>query len=151
MLFSLLLGLGNYLRWNEEWIYLSEQMISLPFDWIRQLLPQIAITHPLRLSIGGQIICVVLGIIGWKQFFEKRSILHFWWFPLCLITAESIFGSSAVWPIPHSNAQISEAYNVDKEDTRGIIDLPAEVGTSMETPIFLFSQNMVDLSIHPRC
>ena len=143
MLCSLLLGLGNYLWWNEEWVLMGGQMLSLPFDWIRQLLPQIAITHPLRLSIGGQVICVVLGIIGWKDL--SRRFEHPWFLliPLSLITIESTVGSSASWPLPHSNASISDTYALsDVNDDRGVLDLPAEVGTGMETSRYFWYQSL---------
>ena len=141
MVLSLLLGLGNFLWWNEEWIYVDGQMLSLPFDWIRQVLPQIAITHPLRLSIGGQVICVALGVIGWKHILE--SVSHKWiaLLPILLITTESLFGSSAHWPIPSSTATISDVYNLPETDPRGILDLPAEVGTSMETSRYFWFQS----------
>lgn len=141
MLFSLILGLGNFLWWNEEWIYLGEQLISLPFDWIRQVLPQIAITHPLRLSIGGQVICVVLGVIGWKKAIASVDLKWTVLIPLTLITVESLFGSSSQWPIPSSNASISDVYTTAAADTRGVLDLPAEVGTSMETSRYFWFQS----------
>ena len=141
MVFSLILGLGNFLWWNEEWIYLGEQMISLPFDWIRQVLPQIAITHPLRLSIGGQVICAALGIVGWKRAVESIDLKWIVLIPLALVTIESLFGSSASWPIPSSNASISDVYTTNTSDSRGVLDLPAEVGTSMETSRYFWFQS----------
>ena len=142
MLFSLVLGLGNFLWWNDDWIYVGGQMLSLPFDWIRQVLPQIAITHPLRLSIGGQVICVVLGIIGWRDALQKTSYKWLPLIPLLLISVESLWGSSAQWPIPHSDATISDIYTEDEADDRGILDLPAEVGTSMETSRYFWYQSL---------
>ena len=141
MIFSLLLGLGNFLWWNEEWVYVNEQMLSLPFDWIRQVLPQIAITHPLRLSIGGQVICVALGIAGWKYALESLSYKWIALLPLSLITTESLFGSSVQWPIPSSDATISDVYRLSEMDSRGVLDLPAEVGTSMETSRYFWFQS----------
>jgi hypothetical protein len=142
MLFSLILGLGNFLWWNDEWIYVNGQMLSLPFDWIRQVLPQIAITHPLRLSIGGQVICVVLGVVGWRDAIQKHSSKWLLLVPVLLISVESLWGSSAQWPIPHSDATISNVYTEIETDDRGILDLPAEVGTSMETSRYFWYQSM---------
>ena len=141
MVFSLILGLGNFLWWNEDWIYVDEQMLSLPFDWIRQILPQIAITHPLRLSIGGQVICVALGVMGWKRAVQSFSYKWIFLVPLLLITTESLFGSSAHWPIPSSDASISDVYVQSEEDSRGVLDLPAEVGTGMETSRYFWFQS----------
>lgn len=142
MVFSLVLGLGNFLWWNDDWIYVGGQMLSLPFDWIRQVLPQIAITHPLRLSIGGQVICVILGIVGWRDALQNQSLKWLPLLPLLLISFESLLGSSAQWPIPHSDATISDIYTENETDDRGILDLPAEVGTSMETSRYFWYQSL---------
>lgn len=142
MVFSLILGLGNYLWWNEEWVLMGGQMLSLPFDWLRQLLPQIAITHPLRLSVGGQVICVVLGIIGWRDLLQRFNKPWVLLCPLFLITVESTVGSSASWPLPHSDATISSVYDIAHNgDERGVLDLPAEVGTGMETSRYFWFQS----------
>lgn len=142
MILSLILGLGNFLWWNEDWVYVGEQMISLPFDWIRQVLPQIAITHPLRLSIGGQVICVLLGIVGWRDLLTGQKSKWLCLLPLSLITIESLWGSSAQWPLPSSDATISSVYQLEPEDERGVLDLPAEVGTSMETSRYFWYQSV---------
>ena len=105
---SLTLGLGSYLWWNGEWFYLfGKQMFSLPFEWLRSLLPQIAITHPLRLSIGGQIICIALGLAGWKELKKKINLA-----PKILFTAvglliclEGLFGLP-LFPLHSSDASI---------------------------------------------
>ena len=153
MLLSLSMGLGNYVWWNGDWVYINGQLISLPFDWLRRILPQIAITHPLRLSIGGQIICICLGVLGWEQTWriwqEKQPSITtkkhtvFFCMTLCMLL-ESLVFSSVQWPIPHANASISDIYNLENNtsaDTRGVLDLPAEAGTSMETSQYFWFQS----------
>ena len=140
-LFSLSLGLGPYLWWSEEWVTVGGQLISLPFDWLRSLLPQIAITHPLRLSLGGQIILTCLGIIGIRHLItavRKQWQTSLLFGATVLICAEGMWGSSATWPIPSSNATIPQLY--DTQDSRGILDLPAEAGTSMKTSQYFWFQ-----------
>ena len=140
LVLSLILGLGSYLWWGGEWLMLGGQMMSLPFEWLRSLLPQIAITHPLRLSIGGQIICISLGIIGWNELGKKYNLPQKMFFPILglLIGLEGLFGSSVSYPIHSSAAQIPDFYAL--KDTRGVLDLPAEAGTSMRTSQYFWYQ-----------
>ena len=75
---SLVLGLGSYLWWQGEWVLLpSGSYLSLPFDWMRQLLPQIAITHPLRLSIAAQALCAALAAGGLKWILDTPRTARF--------------------------------------------------------------------------
>ena len=138
---SLALGLGPYLWWNGDWVMVGGNLISLPFDWLRQLLPQIAITHPLRLSIGGQIILTCLGCIGIHSLVQSR-VKHRQIYAFVaigsIICAEGMWGSSARWPIPSSTAQIPDFYHQD--DDRSVLDLPAEAGTSMKTSQYFWFQ-----------
>lgn len=141
---SLVLGLGSYLWWQGEWVLLpSGAYLSLPFDWMRQLLPQIAITHPLRLSIAAQALCAALAAGGLGVLLDKLSDAK--WQVAALITAsvlvvgESFFASSATWPLPLSQTQISEAYS-QADAERNVLDLPAEAGTSMKTSQYFWNQ-----------
>jgi hypothetical protein len=138
---SFSLGLGPYLWWGEDWVTINDQLISLPFDWLRSLLPQIAITHPLRLSIGGQIIITCLGIIGLNSVIsQSKKQWHklFWALAAVIICSEGMWGSSASWPIPSSDAKIPSIY--EQLDHRSVLDLPAEAGTSMKTSQYFWFQ-----------
>ena len=140
-IFSLSLGLGPYLWWGEDWVSIGEHLISLPFDWLRALLPQIAITHPLRLSLGGQIIITCLGLVGLHHAMSKLPAQYKqagWILAALIICVEGMWGSSATWPIPASDASIPSLY--DQEDDRGVLDLPAEAGTSMKTSQYFWFQ-----------
>ena len=141
--FSLLMGLGSYLWIDGSWYLHNAQAISLPFDWLRQVLPQIAITHPLRLSIGGQaIMCAIAGIGAAKILAKAPEKAR--GFVLCTmliaVCAESLFASLAIWPIPTSPAEVPAVYQ--KADERGVLDLPAEVGTSMKTSQYFWMQTL---------
>lgn len=137
---SLFLGLGSFLWWNGSWVNLGGLMLPLPFEGLRTILPQIAITHPLRLSIGGQIICVALGLAGWNQLSKRCPLSPKIFFPLLaiLISGEGLFGSSASFPIRSSDASIPAFYEL--QDDRGVLDLPAEAGTSMRTSQYFWYQ-----------
>jgi hypothetical protein len=120
---------------------LSGNLISLPFDWARKILPQIAITHPLRLSIGGQIIITCLAMVGLnhlRNIVPQKLTTPMLCFSAVIICAEGMWGSSATWPIPSSNAEIPDLY--PSADERGILDLPAEAGTSMKTSKYFWFQ-----------
>ena len=141
---SLVLGLGSYLWWQGEWVLLpSGDYLSLPFDWMRQLLPQIAITHPLRLSIAAQALCAVLASGGLKLLLEKSANTSIRDGMLAvasiLVVSESFFGSAATWPLPVSDTHISDAYS-QADPNRNVLDLPAEAGTSMKTSQYFWNQ-----------
>ena len=147
MLLSLTFGLGNYLWWDENWVYIGSKTLSLPFEWMRQLLPQIAITHPLRLSIGGQVLCVALGLVGWMEiattYTHKSSLLSKIPYLIAGFTIiESLLLSCVGLPIAHSNAVIPDFYEkiAQSNDARAVLDLPAEAGTSMKTSRYFWFQ-----------
>ena len=137
--FSLVLGMGSYLWHDGEWVRMADgQLLSLPFDWIRQVLPQIAITHPLRLSICAQaLFCAFAGLGVYKTLQYNAHPLV----PIIitsLVLSETLFASAAQWPLQTSTANISSVY--DHADTRAVLDLPAEVGTSMKTSRYFWFQ-----------
>ena len=136
---SLTLGMGSYLWHDGEWVRMMDgQLLSLPFDWLRQVLPQIAITHPLRLSICAQALFCAFAGLG------VYSILRRYPNPLlpivfaCMIVGETLFASAATWPLRTSDAYISDIY--EQADERAVLDLPAEVGTSMKTSRYFWFQ-----------
>ena len=138
---SLILGMGSYLWHNGEWIRMPDgQLLSLPFDWIRQVLPQIAITHPLRLSIVAQaLFCAFSGIglgVVLKRYPYPILLLPF----SVILLSEGLFASAAQWPLQTSSADISNLYS--NADHRAVLDLPAEVGTSMKTSQYFWFQTL---------
>ncbi|MBM73967.1 MAG: hypothetical protein CMK59_01095 [Proteobacteria bacterium] len=138
---SLTFGMGSYLWVDGGWFLINDQMLSLPFDWLRQVLPQIAITHPLRLSIAAQAIFAALsgvGILHIKRLLNPSFQIHTVWIFTILIAAEGLFGSSAKWPLPAASAEIPKLY--EQSDTRAVLDLPAEVGTTMKTSRYFWMQ-----------
>jgi hypothetical protein len=142
-LFSMILGLGPYLWWGGQWFTVGEMKFSLPFEWLRQLAPELAITHPLRLSLGAQAIgCALagagLGVLLRKLSLEgQRARVAVGGLAL-LCMAEGLFASSATWPVPTSDARVSQALT-DAPDGM-VLELPAEVGTTMETSVYFWHQ-----------
>ena len=135
---SLICGLGNYLWWDGAFVQPGGMMLSLPFAWLLKLLPQLAITHPLRLALPAMALCCALAGLGlselstWRPAWSKAL-----WLALPLVAAEGLFGSSASYPIPRSSAQVPAWYEVDQGM---VLDLPAEVGTTMLTSRYFWYQ-----------
>ncbi len=139
---SLVFGLGPYLWWGGEWLQVGGRVLSLPFDWLRMVLPQVAITHPLRLSLAAQALFAVLAGIGVGTLSARapagglRSVTVVGL--TLLIVGEGLFGSAARWPVPTSDAAVPEVYLSAPEGM--VLDLPAEVGTGMETSRYFWYQ-----------
>jgi len=136
---SLVLGLGPYLWWNEDWVRVGGKLLSLPFGWMQKLVPELAITHPLRLSVGAQVIVAVLAggaLRGRPAGWAALAAL--------LLALETALGSVAVWPIPASPTAVPSIYAEIAEDVdaRAVLDLPAEVGTGMATSRYFWFQTV---------
>ena len=136
---SILMGLGPYLWWGGDWLTVGGRMVSLPFGWLRAVLPQLAITHPLRLSLGAQAIACALagGGAAWlatRASLGRKGVLGLG----VLAILEGLFGSSTTFPIPQADARVPDAY-ADAPDGM-VLDLPAEVGTTMETSRYFWMQ-----------
>jgi hypothetical protein len=136
-LISLVLGLGPVLWWGGDFVGPGERVILLPFGWLQEILPQLAITHPTRLSIGAQAILALL--VGWALVGRSRRVV----FAACiLLITESLFLSSAKWPLPKASMEIPALYTAigEEQDARGVLDLPAEVGTTMASSRYFWFQ-----------
>jgi hypothetical protein len=149
-LFSLVLGLGPYLWWGGTWVMMGEMKFSLPFEWLRQLTPELAITHPLRLSLGAQAICCALAGVGLHTLLktirlEARQLWTLVAGCALLCMGEGLFCSSASWPLPVADARVSDALKDAPEGM--VLELPAEVGTTMETSIYFWHQTAHGRSI----
>jgi len=57
---------------------------------------------------------------------------------------ESLFLSSAKWPLPRASSEIPELYEEIREttDSRAVLDLPAEVGTTMASSQYFWFQTL---------
>jgi hypothetical protein len=134
---SLVLGLGRVLWWDGGFVGPGERHVLLPFGWLQEVLPQLAITHSSRLSIGAQAIVPLL--VGWALVGQSRRIIG----GVCaLLLAESLLFSSAQWPLPMASSEIPSVYERigGTSDTRGVLDLPPEVGTTMASSQYFWFQ-----------
>ena len=133
-LVSLVMGLGPMLFWG-DWVEVAGRRVSLPFYWAQVLGPDVAITHPLRLSIGGQIITVLLAAGGVAA--VGRAILA----PAVALAValESLLVAPAPWPVPTADARVPQAYT-DANIAGPVLDLPGSVGKTMATSRYFWFQ-----------
>jgi hypothetical protein len=141
---SLVAGLGPYLWWGDDWLMVQGNLLSLPFEWIRRLLPQVAITHPLRLGLGAHAIACVLAGGGAATLVQRYPTPRLRLIVAgglgSLILAEGLFFSAATWPLPRSSAIVSTVYEDAPEGM--VLDLPVEVGTTMLTSRYFWFQTV---------
>lgn len=136
----LVLGLGPFLWWG-DWVFVAGRHVSLPFYWLQTVLPEVAITHTLRLSIGGQLVVVVLAAAGMARLLAPLSARKGVALTGCvaaLICLETTLGSAASWPLPSSDAKVPEAYADFPPGP--ILDLPGSVGNTMATSRYFWYQ-----------
>ena len=139
---SLVLGMGSLLWWDGAFVEVGGRNLSLPFGWLLDLLPEVAITHPLRLSLGAQILVCGLAGVGLSEVLARlpRGATAVALLAGLLVAGEGLFASAARWPISRSPAAIPESYAA-LEGTEGpVFDLPAEVGTTMITSRYFWYQ-----------
>ena len=131
---SLVLGLGPIL-YVGEWVRLGGFAVSLPFYWAQLILPDVAITHPLRLSIGGQVIAVILAAGGLSSL--RAPVLSL--LAMMLVAVESLGFSAGPWPVPTASAAVPSVYK-DLNIKGPILDLPGSVGATMATSRYFWFQ-----------
>ncbi len=133
-----LMGLGTFLWWGQDWVRLGGNLISLPFWWAIKVFPGLAITHPLRLSLGLQAVLTALAGAALAGVGPPR------WRPLLVgvlalgVAAETAVAGGAVWPIRTSEAAIPGAYEGLPEGV--VLDLPTLVGETMAMQRYFWYQ-----------
>ncbi|MFZ5477190.1 MAG: hypothetical protein ACOZNI_10485, partial [Myxococcota bacterium] len=124
--------------WGGDFVRAGGMRFSLPFGWLQRLLPDLAITHPLRLSIGAQAIACALA--GAALASRPR------WVPAVVlaVSLETVLASAARWPLPTSPTDVPALYArvAAEPDRRAVLDLPAEVGTTMATSRYFWFQTV---------
>lgn len=136
---SLALGLGPYLWWGGDFVRVGGAILSLPFAWMQKLIPDLAITHPLRLSIGAQAIAAALAggaLVGRPRGWTAAAGT--------VVVLEMVLASAASWPVASSPAAVPALYTriASDPDPRAVLDLPAEVGTTMATSAVFWYQTV---------
>lgn len=138
-LLSLVLGLGPYLWWDQAWVKPAGKLLLLPFGMMQRLVPELAITHPLRLSVGAQFLVPVLAAAALAGRGRAAAALA-----AVALVAETLLVSVAPWPLPASSTEVPAVYAeiAASADPRSVLDLPAEVGTGMATSRYFWFQTV---------
>jgi hypothetical protein len=135
---SLTLGLGALLYWGGAFVHVGGVYFSLPFGWLQKLLPDLAITHPLRLSIGAQALACALAGVALAD--RPR------WVPVAAVAVmlETALASPARWPLPTAPTAVPPLYAriAEDADPRAVLDLPPELGTTMATSRYFWYQTV---------
>ncbi|MBM76666.1 MAG: hypothetical protein CMK59_14765 [Proteobacteria bacterium] len=133
---AIILSLGPYLYWGDEWLILGNSRIRLPWWYVQQ--QGLAITHPLRLAVPALAIFSALAALGASKirWLDKTALIGL------LIATDALLLSGAPWPIETANGNIPSVYKDIKQDAakRGVLDLPTDSGYTMSASRYLYYQ-----------
>lgn len=143
-----LLSLGAYLWWDGAWVRAGQALIELPFAWLTRILPDAGATHAQRLIWPA---CVVVAALAARGLTLLPGKARFALGGLAL--ADLLLASP--WPLARMAALDTDAHvhlrrvaaSLPPTDPRGVIDLPAEVGNTMATSVYLMYQSASRLPI----
>ena len=136
---SLILGLGPQLWWGGRFLVVDRRPLLLPFGVLQRLVPELAITHPLRLSVAAQAAFAALAsaaLVGRRPAWVAVAAVA--------VAAEGAFGSLARWPVEESPTAIPAVYaeiGADP-DPRAVLELPGDIGTRMTTSEYFWFQTV---------
>lgn len=135
-------ALGPYLFFNGDWLSLHDgRRLRLPWGSIQQLMPGLAVTHPLRLAVPT--LAVVAGLAALGVHNLRRGPLAL--VGLAVVLADGLLVSGTVWPLPTASLDWPAAYanmvrKADEPLQWGILDLPTDAGSTMGTSRYLIWQ-----------
>ena len=115
--------------------------VSLPFYWLQQILPDVAITHTLRLAVGAQLMTAVLGAAGLLALSARLGALGSTIGAgaiAALVVLEGALLSPAPWPVPTSDAVMPAGLSDLGEGP--VLNLPGSVGATMATSRYFWYQ-----------
>jgi hypothetical protein len=136
LLFALLLGLGS--RPFLQGRYLAGEGVRLPFGWLVDAIPGLAISHPARLAIVAQAVAAALAADALRDRGRRALVV------LPVLLAESLLWSAGPWPIASSPSAIPAVYSqiAASSDPRGVLDLPSQVRRTMSTSRYFWYQTV---------
>jgi hypothetical protein len=132
ILASVAMGMGHYLFWDEQFVEAGGRLLALPFGWLKAVLPEVAITHPLRFALGANLVLAAVAACAPLGRMRGPAI--------ALVAAEGIFASAANWPLPMSPTDVPSFYEDVGEGM--VLDLPMEAGATMKTSQYFWFQTV---------
>lgn len=132
--FALSLGLGSRPFMGGR--YVGPDWLRLPFGWLVDALPGLAITHPARLAVAAHAIAAALVADALRDRGRRA------WVILPFLVGEGLVFSATRWPIASSPAAIPAVYDeiAASPDPRGVLDLPSQVRRTMATSVYFWFQ-----------
>lgn len=145
--FFFLFCLGPYLHVGGEYWLWNGKRLPLPFLVLYKAFPIFdRISHPFRFVVGVNLAVAMLASQGMRILFRKRGqaikIAVLGSLPVLIWTELSYF-SPATLPIPHANAEISQAYYDMRTDPveGAVLDLPLSL-PNLERAIYVWNQSV---------
>ncbi len=136
------ISLGPYLYVNGDWLSLHDgRRLRLPWGAIQQVMPGLAVTHPLRLAVPTLAAVAGLAALGAHNLSKGPLALV----ALGVVLIDGLGISGTVWPIPTASLDWPAAYahmarKADEPMQWGILDLPTDAGSTMGTSRYLIWQ-----------
>ena len=116
---------GEFVRWPG-----TEGAVWLPFGWL--LTTGVGMDHPLRF-----IVMALVVLAGCADTLTGRRWT--WGMVLaCAVVLEGLFVAPTVWPLPTSSTAMPAVYGGLPDDGAAIVDLPADVGGTMQSSRYLY-------------
>jgi len=132
-------ALGPYLYFGDSWVTLSGAKLRLPWWYLQQNIPALAITHPLR--IGVPALAIVAAAAG--AALNNLRVAQFQNLIIPAIFVDSLLLCGAPWPLETAPGEIPSIYEEIKNDPRtvGVLDLPTDSKATMEVSRYLYWQS----------
>ena len=134
LLVSLLCSLGPYLYWEDGWLLVNGARLRMPWWWLQQLAPGLAVTHPLRLGVPALAIVAGLAAAGADRLLGRRA-----WVLAVLVGVDGLLLSGAPWPIANAPAEPPAAYASLSGDG-AVLDLPTDAASTLRTSRYRYWQ-----------
>ena len=117
---------GDFVRWPG-----TDGAVWLPFGWLLTL-TGVGMDHPLRF-----IAMALVVLAGCADSLTGRRWR--WGIPLAgVVLLEALVVAPTVWPLPTSSPAMPEVYGALPDDGAAIVDLPADVGGTMQSSRYLY-------------
>ncbi len=153
------LSLGAWLWWGGAWVEIGGARLALPFSWLVAVLPDAGATHAQRLAwpvVAGVAALAAVGAdtLAARSERPRRALVALGG----LVALDLLV--SAPWPLARvealdvrAHARLGELAKIERRTTPaselkiGVLDLPAEVGSTMASSRYLVYQAASGLPI----
>ena len=137
-LLCMVCSLGPFLYWGDGWVAIGDAKLRLPWWYLQQAVPSLAITHPLRIAVP--CLAIVSGVAA-AELARYKWFAYRHWFLLGALL-DNLLICQPPWPLQTASGEFPEIYQQVKADPRdvGVLDLPTDVGMKFITSRYLYWQ-----------